>query len=64
VGYRAKLLILERGIPNGQEALKRMVNILSHQENANQNVPEISPYSNQMEELGEGLKTLKEMGNP
>jgi len=32
---------------NGQEAPKEMFNILSHQENANQNDPEIPPLTSQ-----------------
>jgi hypothetical protein len=31
----------------GQEALEEMFNILTHLENANQNNPEIPPYTNQ-----------------
>jgi hypothetical protein len=38
---------LNRGISNGQEALKEMFNILSHQRNANQNDPEILPHTHQ-----------------
>ena len=37
MGYRAKQRILNRGISNGQEGLKEMFNILSHQGNPNQN---------------------------
>jgi hypothetical protein len=47
MGYRAKQAILNRGIPNGLEATKEMFNILSHQENANQNNPEIPPHNSQ-----------------
>lgn len=36
----------QRGISNGLETLKEMLNILSHQENADQNDPETSPYNN------------------
>jgi hypothetical protein len=32
---------------NGQEALKEMFNILSHQENGNENVPKIPSYTYQ-----------------
>jgi hypothetical protein len=39
--------ILNRGNSNGQEALKGMSNILSHQGNTNKNVPEIPPHTNQ-----------------
>jgi hypothetical protein len=44
MGYRAKI-ILKRGILNGREAPKEMSNILSDQENANQNDPEILPHT-------------------
>ena len=44
---RAKQKILKREISNGQEALKEMFNILSHQGNANQNNSEIPPYTYQ-----------------
>ena len=44
---RAKQKILKREISNGQEALKEMFKVLSHQGNANQNDPEIPPYTNQ-----------------
>jgi hypothetical protein len=37
MGFRAERRILVRGLTNGLEALKEMFNILSHQENANQN---------------------------
>jgi hypothetical protein len=37
--------ILNRGIWNGQEALKVMLNILSHHGNANQNNPAIPHYT-------------------
>ena len=47
MGNRAKQRILNRGISNGLNALKEMFNILSHQGNVNQNVPEIPPYTNQ-----------------
>ena len=39
IEYRAKQSILKRGIPNTQETLKEMFNILSHQGNPNQNDP-------------------------
>jgi hypothetical protein len=45
--YRAKQRILNRGISNGQEALKEMFYIFSYQGDANQNDPEIPPYTNQ-----------------
>jgi ribosomal protein S24E len=44
---RAKQRILISGISNGLVALKEMFNILNHQGNANQNNPEILPYTNQ-----------------
>ena len=44
---RAKQKILKREISNGQEALKEMFKVLSHQGNANQNDPEIPSYTNQ-----------------
>ena len=47
MGYRAKKRILNKGISNDKEALKEIFNILSHQKNANQNGPEIPPYTNQ-----------------
>jgi hypothetical protein len=34
-------------IPKGCEALEKMFNILNHQGNANQNNPEIPPYTSQ-----------------
>jgi hypothetical protein len=43
--YKAKQRILNRGISNGQEALKEVFNILSHQENINQNYSEILSYT-------------------
>ena len=45
--YRAKQRILNRGISNGQEALKEMCKVLSHQGNVNQNNFVIPPYINQ-----------------
>ena len=47
MGYRAKQKILKREISNGQEALKEMFKVLSHQGNANQNDPEIPSYTHQ-----------------
>ena len=47
MGYRAKQRIHNRGILNGREALKEMLKVLSDQGNANQNSPEIPPYTNQ-----------------
>jgi len=46
-GYRAKQRILIWRISNGWETPKEMFNILSHQRNANQNNPEIPPYTSQ-----------------
>ena len=43
---RVKQRIFNEGISNGQETLKEMLNILSHQGNANENEPEIPPYTN------------------
>jgi hypothetical protein len=45
--YRAKQKILNRGLLNGQETLKEMFNILSHQENENLKVHDIQPYTYQ-----------------
>jgi hypothetical protein len=47
MGSRTKQRIHIRGISNGREALKEMFKALSNQENANQNDPEIPPYTNQ-----------------
>ena len=44
---RAKQKILKREISNGQEALKEMFKVLSHQGNTNQNNLEILPYIKQ-----------------
>ena len=41
MGHRAKQKILSWGIPKSWEAPEKMFNILNHQENANQNNPEI-----------------------
>ena len=46
-GYRVKEIILNRGISSDLEALKDKFNILNHQGKANQNDPEIPPYTNQ-----------------
>jgi hypothetical protein len=37
MGYRAKQRILNRRVSNGQEAIKEMLRVFSHQGNANQN---------------------------
>jgi hypothetical protein len=38
MGYRAKQRILNKGISNGQEALKEIFSIFSHQGNVNQEI--------------------------
>ena len=45
--YRANQRILNRGLTNNCESIKETFNICSHQGNANQNFPEIPPYTNQ-----------------
>ena len=47
MGCRAKQKILKREISNGQEALKEMVKVLSHQGNVNQNNHEVQSYTHQ-----------------
>jgi hypothetical protein len=47
MGYRIKQWIHTIGILSGSEALKEMFKVLSGQENANQNDPEIPPFTNQ-----------------
>jgi hypothetical protein len=47
VGYRTKQRILNSGNSNGKEALKEMINILSHQGNANQNNSEVPSDTHQ-----------------
>jgi hypothetical protein len=47
MGYRDKQKILNRGIPTGGETLKEIFKVLSDQGNANQNEPEIPPYTNE-----------------
>ena len=42
-GYKTKQRILNRGISNSQETLKEMFNIVSPQENANQNKSVLHP---------------------
>ena len=51
MGHRAKQWILNKGISSGQEALKEVFEVLSHQGNANQYDPEIPPTSHQSEWL-------------
>jgi hypothetical protein len=46
MGYKTKLGIHNRGHSNGSEAPKEMFKVLSDQRNANQNDPEIPPYTN------------------
>jgi hypothetical protein len=46
MGYRAKQKILNKGISNGWEELKEIFNVLSHQENANQDDREIPTCTN------------------
>ena len=41
MGYRTKLRFPNKGILNGQEALKEMFKVLSHQGKANQNISEV-----------------------
>jgi hypothetical protein len=47
MGFRATQRILTWGIRNGWETPEKMVNILNHQENANQNKPEIPSHTSQ-----------------
>ena len=42
-----KQRIHNRGISNGQEVFTEVFKLLSHQENTNQNDPDILPYTNQ-----------------
>jgi hypothetical protein len=46
MGSWAKQRILNWRISNDWETPKEMLNILSHQENANKNDPAILPYTN------------------
>ena len=46
-GYRAKQKVLNQRISNGWEASKEVLDILSHQGNANQNNFEIPPHTSQ-----------------
>ena len=48
MGCRAKQKILKREISNGQEALKEMVKVLSHQGNANHYISEVHLYPSEM----------------
>jgi hypothetical protein len=45
MGYRTKYRIIKRVISNGSETFKEMLNVLSHQGNANQNDSGIPPYN-------------------
>jgi hypothetical protein len=47
MGYKAKQKFLNRGISKGRETPKEMLNVLSHQGNANQNNSEVPPYTHQ-----------------
>jgi hypothetical protein len=47
MGYITKLRIHNRGILNGWEAPKKVLKVLHDQRKANQNDPEILPYTNQ-----------------
>jgi hypothetical protein len=47
MAYRAKQNILNWGISNGQEAPKKMYNILSDQGKSKQNNSEILPHTSQ-----------------
>ena len=44
MGYRSKQIIQLRGNSNDLEALKEMLNVLSHWGNASQNYLDISSY--------------------
>ncbi|KAL6076036.1 hypothetical protein STEG23_033551 [Scotinomys teguina] len=45
MGYRAKQRIYGRRILNGRKTFKEMLNILTHQRNANQNNSKIPSYT-------------------
>ncbi|KAL6089780.1 hypothetical protein STEG23_020340 [Scotinomys teguina] len=45
MGYRAKQRIYGRRISNGQKTFNEMLNILTHQRNANQNNSKIPSYT-------------------
>jgi hypothetical protein len=47
MGHRDKQRIPNKGISNDGVALKEVLNILTHQGNANQNDPETPPCTNQ-----------------
>ena len=49
MGYRSKQRILNKGISNGHETLKQMLNILSTQGNANKNDAKMLSYTCQNE---------------
>ena len=53
MGYRAKQNVLSWGTPNGREISEEVLDILSHQGNANQNNLEIPPHTSQ---IGQDLK--------
>ena len=48
MGYRRKQKVLNRAISNGLESSKEVLDILSHQGNANQNNPKIPPHTSQI----------------
>ena len=48
MGYRAKQNVFSWGTPNGREISEEVLDILSHQGNANQNNPEIPPHTSQI----------------
>ena len=45
MGERLKQTFFQRRHTDGQQAYEKMLNITNHQENANQNHNEISPYT-------------------
>jgi hypothetical protein len=47
IGYRIKKRILSRELLNRQEALKEVLNFLSHQGNANRNNSEVPSYTHE-----------------
>jgi len=47
MGYKSKQKILDRGVPNGREALKEVFNILSQQGIEDQNNSETPSYTHQ-----------------
>ena len=51
MGRRTKQTFFQRGKENGQQAYEKMLNIINHQGNENQNHNEISPHTCQKEWL-------------